>query len=205
MALPEAIPVRYTEEDAGYVTFRPVVRQTFRLSELLDMVLRVTGKDTARIRQILRSGTVVFHFYRYWWDGFEAGEAELDALLARFPDSDPARVFHAPACTMALLEGGTPPRHFSIEIDRAAASRKGLLRRRSFWDVLLAAAAASRLGYRGYSYMYRGDLYRLELADRSRAELSSAAQSLGPRNLRKELTAIEQSDSIIFVCPRSGS
>ena len=83
MALPQEIPVRYTEEEAGYVSFRPVVRQTFRVHELLDMVLSVTGKQPERIRQILRSGTVVFHFYRYWWEGFEAGEAELQALLAR--------------------------------------------------------------------------------------------------------------------------
>ena len=44
MALPQEIPVRYTEEEAGYVSFRPVVRQTFRVHELLDMILSVTGK-----------------------------------------------------------------------------------------------------------------------------------------------------------------
>jgi len=60
--LPETIPVRYTEEEAGYVTVRPVVRQTFRLTELLDMILSVAGKDTARVRQLLHSGTVVYHF-----------------------------------------------------------------------------------------------------------------------------------------------
>ena len=64
MPLPDVIPVRYTEEEAGYVSFRPVVRQSFRPDQLLDMVLSVTGKDPARITQILRSGTVVFHFYR---------------------------------------------------------------------------------------------------------------------------------------------
>ena len=47
------------------------------------MILTVTGKDSARIRQILRSGTVVFHFYKYWWEGFEMSEAELAPLLAR--------------------------------------------------------------------------------------------------------------------------
>ena len=51
MPLPETIPVRYTEEEAGYVTVRPLVRQTFRLDELLDMILSVAGKDAA-----LRSG-----------------------------------------------------------------------------------------------------------------------------------------------------
>src|SRR3979490_3626748 len=104
MALPETSPVRYTEEEAGYVTVRPVVKQTFRLDELLDMVLSVTGKDAARIRQILHSGTVVYHFYRYWWAGFDATDAELSAALARFPDADPSRPFDAEKCTLAIFE-----------------------------------------------------------------------------------------------------
>jgi hypothetical protein len=64
MPLPDAIPVRYTEEEAGYVSFRPVVRQSFRPDQLLDMVLSVTGKDPSRIKQIFRSGTVVFNLKR---------------------------------------------------------------------------------------------------------------------------------------------
>src|SRR2546428_196706 len=34
MSLPESIPVRYTEEEAGYISVRPVVRQSFQLAEL---------------------------------------------------------------------------------------------------------------------------------------------------------------------------
>jgi len=52
--LPETIPVRYTEEEADNFSIRPVKRQTFRLRELVDMVLRVTGKDLPRVQQILR-------------------------------------------------------------------------------------------------------------------------------------------------------
>ena len=95
MPLPETIPVRYTDEEAGYVTVRPVVRQTFRLDELLDMILSVAGKDVTRVRQLLHSGTVVYHFYRYSWTGFDADEAELAAALAQFPDADPSRPFPA--------------------------------------------------------------------------------------------------------------
>ena len=75
MPLPETIPVRYTDEEAGYVTVRPVVRQTFSLEELLDMILSVAGKDVTRVRQLLQSGTIVYHFYRYSWTGFEIGRA----------------------------------------------------------------------------------------------------------------------------------
>src|SRR5208282_1625835 len=104
MPLPETIPVRYTEEEAGYVTVRPIVRQTFRLEELLDMVLSVTGKDAARVRQILHSGTIVYHFYRYSWAGFDANQADLATALEHFPDADPARIFAPDLCTVALFE-----------------------------------------------------------------------------------------------------
>jgi hypothetical protein len=204
MAPPETIPVRYTEEEAGYVSFRPLVRQIFSLNELLDMVLSVTNKDPGRIRQILRSGTVVFHFYRYWWQGFEIAEAELGALLARFPDPDPLREFRAEQCTVALIEDNAKPPRVLIEIERAAASRTGLFRRRSFWDALVSAAAAVPVVYHGYSYARRGDLYRLELSDEQRAELIAAAAQ-APRNLRRELGVLERASRIVFVCPRAGA
>src|ERR1700730_16848588 len=103
MPLPETISVRYTDEEAGYVTVRPIVRQAFRLDELLDMVLSVAGKDVTRVRQLLHSGTVVYHFYRYSWTGFDADETELAAALARFPDADPTRHFPPGQCILAIM------------------------------------------------------------------------------------------------------
>jgi hypothetical protein len=204
MALPETIPVRYTEEEAGYVSFRPLVKQVFSLNELLDMVLSVTGKDSERIRQILRSGTVVFHFYRYWWQGFEIAETELAPMLVRFPDPDPSREFRFEHCAVALIEDNAKPPRLLIEIERAAASRTGLFRRRSFWDALASAVAAGPLGYQGYSYARRADLYRLELSDEQRVALVAAA-ARSPRSLRRELAVLERASRIVFVCPRSGS
>src|SRR5207244_6506752 len=61
MPLPETITMRFTEEDAGYGTVRPVVKQTFRLAELADMVVSVTGKNAARVQQIFRTGTVAYN------------------------------------------------------------------------------------------------------------------------------------------------
>ena len=93
MPLPETIPVKYTEEEAGAISMRPVVRQTFRAPELVDMIVGVTGKNQHRVRQILRAGTVVFHSYRYWWQGFEADDTALGEILARYPDADPSLPF----------------------------------------------------------------------------------------------------------------
>lgn len=204
MALPEIIPVRYSEEEAGYVSFRPVVRQTFRLDDLLDMVLTVTGKEPARIRRILRSGTVVFHSYRYWWQGFDPPEEDLGPVLARFPDPDPARQFSPPACAAALIEAPAPSAGPSLALERAAAARPRWLRRRSLWDVLLAAAVAGPLAYHGYSYARRADLYRLELTGELRAALAVAAVSVAPRNLRRALRALDNAAGVVFVCPRIG-
>jgi hypothetical protein len=209
MPAPEVISVRHTEEEAGYVSFRPIVRQNFRLDDLLGMVLGVTGKNPDRVRKILRSGSVSFHFYRYSWDGFEIEERELTLLLARFPDPDPSRAFRPAACTEILLEAAASslshsPRRL-LELPRAAASRERLLRRRSFWDALLAAAASGPLSYGGYSYHQRADLYRLDLGAESAAALVAAAKSLAPRDLRRGLRALEQASQVIFVCPREGA
>jgi len=178
MSLPDVIPVRYTEEEAGYVSFRPVVRQSFRPDQLLDMVLSVTGKDAARIKQILRSGTVVFHFYRYWWQGFDIDQSELAGLLARFPDPDPSREFRAAECTMIAIESGATPPRPTIEVAKEAISHSGLFRRRNFWDGLLAEVACSSVAYQGYSFGHRADLYRLELTDAARTRLAAAVASL---------------------------
>jgi hypothetical protein len=203
VSLPDVIPVRYTEEEAGFVSFRPVVRQSFRLHELLDMVLSVTGKDAGRLQQILRSGTVVFHFYRYWWDGFEISGSELAALLSSFPDPQPSRPFDANACTLALFgAGGSLPGNL-LELTRAQASQRRFLRRRTFWQALLAAAKAGPLAYAGYSYAHKGDLYRLELSAAQLESLIAAAQSLAPRNLRAELLHLEKAAQVVFLCPRN--
>ena len=66
-------------------------------------------------------------------------------------------------------------------------------------------AAAGPLTYQEYSYLYRGDLYRLDLAPDSRASLATAAASIAPRNLRKPLATVDNAAHILFVCPRSAA
>lgn len=203
MALPETIPVRYSEEDAEYVSVRPVRRQTFRFDELIDMVLSVTGKDPERIQKILRTGTVVFHFYRYWWEGLEVSAEELARALARYPDADPSRAFRAEDCAVILLESaGSPPRH-SIELDRKAAGQRRLFRARSFWESLLELARATPPEYAGYSYSRRADLYRLAISPEQAAALFAAAERFAPRGLRARLGHLPEMARIVYVCPRS--
>jgi len=203
MPLPETIPVRYTEEEAGYVTVRPVVRQTFRLDELLDMILSVTGKDAARIRQILHSGTVVYHFFRYSWPGFDADEVELSVALTRFPDADSSRPFDPAKCTMAIFESGGPhPKHL-LELDRSAGAKRRIFRRKSFWERLGEIATAGKPAYQSYSFGHRADLYKLDLNEENILEIAQAAERLAAGKLRYALRILPDASIILFVCPRS--
>src|SRR5215472_19299715 len=121
MPLPDTIHVRYTEDDAGYVSLRPVIKQAFRLPELVDMVVSVAGKDSSRVQQIFRSGTVVYHGYRYWWDALSTDAAELAPLLVPFPDDEPSREFAPRQATSALLEMGGGTQRKVTEISRQEA------------------------------------------------------------------------------------
>src|SRR5436190_732571 len=151
MPLPENIALRFTEEDAGYVTVRPVVKQTFRLAELADMVVSVTGKNVARVQQIFRAGTVVYNSYRYWWDGFASTEIEVAGLLARFPDDDPGCPFNTAQVTSVSLEIGGGTQRSLVGLARDEASAKKLFQKQSPWEILLMAAKDSTPRYEKYS------------------------------------------------------
>ncbi len=214
MPLPETIAVKYTEEEAEYLSMRPLVRQTFRAPELVDMIVQVSGKDPARVQQILRAGTVVFHSFRYWWQGFDPDPAALAEILATYPDADPARPFRAADCTEVILESsGSPPRH-SLRITKESAAKSGPLQKitralrhqPSFWQILMnfadEAQAQPRPRYREYSYTRRADLYSIALTPAQIARLTQEAARHAPRPLRAELLEPPAISQIVFLCPR---
>lgn len=214
MTLPSQIPVKYTEEEAEYLSVRPVVKQTFQLAELVDMILGVTGKDPARVQQILRTGTLVFNFYRYWWTGFDAGAQELAAVLAQFPDADASRAFRADECSAAVLVGRSfqpSPGHVTlpangIELSRAEAQRKRLFgwmfSRKNFWDALMIVSREAAPAYLGYSYLRRADIYSVEMTPEQAASLARAAEKLAPHSVRAHAAQISAAARILFLCLR---
>ena len=213
MPLPETIAVKYTEEEAEYLSMRPLVRQTFRAPELVDMIVHVAGKDSTRVQQILRAGTIVFHSFRYWWPPFEPDPAALAEILAKYPDADPARPFESADCSEVILESsGSPPRHsLSITEDSIAKATNPLhkiartLRNKpTFWQVLMnfAEAAQTRPRYREYSYSRRADLYSIALTAQQISHLNQAAAHHAPRSLRAEILEPPPISQIVFVCPR---
>jgi hypothetical protein len=205
MPLPETIAMRFTEEDAGYVTVRPVVKQTFRLAELTDMVVSVTGKNASRVQQIFRAGTVVYNGYRYWWDGFASKEDEVRGLLALFPDDDPARVFDPAEVTAVSLEIGGGTQRSLVGIVRREASAKKLFHQRNPWEILLKAAQDSTPRYEKYSHAERADVYRVHLSFEIAASLLKQVLDASPRVLRKKLSALQPPAALLFFIPRTTS
>jgi hypothetical protein len=202
MPLPEQIPLRYTEEDAGFISVRPVVKQTFRLHELVDMVVSVAGKDAARVQQIFRSGTVIYNGYRYWWDALPAEREEIERLLLPFPEDDPSRPFEPEEATAVLLETGGGAQRTVVEITRQDAAQKKIFARHSPWDVLTNFAAGKTARYEKYAHARRADLFRLSLPFDQAQRLLAAMLDAAPRKVKHRWSTLRPPAAATFVCPR---
>ncbi len=202
MPLPEQIPLRYTEEDAGFVSVRPVVKQTFQLHELVDMVVSVAGKDAARVQQIFRSGTVVYNGYRYWWDALHAEREEIERLLLPFPEDDPSRPFEPEKAIAVLLEIGGGAQRTVVEISRQDAAQKKLFAKHSPWNVLTNFASGKTARYEKYAHARRADLLRISLPFDQAQQLLAAMLAAAPRKLKYRWSTLRPPAALTFVCPR---
>jgi hypothetical protein len=203
MPLPETIAMRFTEEDAGYISVRPVLRQVFRLTELVDMVLSVTGKNALRVQQIFRAGTVVYNGFRYSWEGFATETDELADLLAPFPDDDPSRSFNATAVTTVFLEIAGGAQRSLIAITRQEASARRLFQKRNPWEILLGVTQESAPRYEKYSHAQRGDVYRLHLSTEAALALRNELLGAAPRTIRKKFAGLQPPSALSFLIPRA--
>lgn len=174
MALPERVRVKVMSEAAEYISTAPVVTREMPLGDLLEAVVALAGKNTQRLRQLLRAGGMLLDNYRYRWAPLEAEETDLAPLLARFPDPMPGRAFEAQRCVHAVLAGGGA----TVELPREQAARRRFLKKESFWDVLMEVAGARGPRYHTYSYRRRADVYHLEPAPQDEGRLREAASLL---------------------------
>jgi hypothetical protein len=202
MSLPEQIPLRYSDDAAGYVSMSPVVKQTFRRGELIDMIVSVVGKDPARVQQVLQTGAVVYSGYRYTWDSLTADLSEIELIVASLPDDDPARAFGPSEASTVLLESGGGTQRSVIEVDRQDASAKKLFGKASPWDLLLKFAANDTPRYERYSHARHADLFRLTLSYEHGQRLLAGLLDAAPRALRHRWSALRPPTAITFVCPR---
>jgi len=174
LPLPEKILVKISSEEAGYLSLSPVVSQQMVLGELIEQILGVTGKDTPRVRDILRQGTLVSGASRFRWAPVEPGLEEITRALGAFPNAEPERPFDAGWCVRAALSGGRAV----VELEREAASRRRWLARRSFWQELMETAARLTPRYQHYSYTDHADVYRAALPAESAEALRGRARLL---------------------------
>jgi hypothetical protein len=202
MGLPQQIPVRYAEDDAGYVSVRPVEKQTFRLNELVDMVVSVVGKDAGRVQQIFRTGTVLYNGYHYWWDPISAEAGEVEGLVADFPDDDPSRPFDPEKVNSILLESGGGTQRNVVEISREEASERKLFGKRSAGSVLIDFGAAAAPRYEKYSHGRHADLFRVTLSLEQGQQLLQEMLEAAPHSLRHRWSTLRPPAALTFICPR---
>src|SRR5256884_4770351 len=120
MPLPSSIRVKLSSEAAESISITPVVLRDIPIRELIEHMIGVTGKDEARVRELLLRGTLVSGASRFRWSGWEADAPAVEELLRTFPDPEPGRAFAAARCVRAILRGGRQ----AIEIPREAGVRK---------------------------------------------------------------------------------
>ncbi|MEO8371785.1 MAG: hypothetical protein ABI806_21540 [Candidatus Solibacter sp.] len=183
MSLPPTVRVKLSSEAAESISITPVVIQEMPVRELVEYMMGVTGKDEARIAELLLRGSLVSGASRFRWVGWEAARDDLRVLLATFPDPDPARAFHAPLCVRATLRGGRQ----AIEITRQAGERKGLFQRETFWDALMRVASAAVPAYSGYSYRERCDRYVREFTRPELEQIRSAGNLIRYTSLTEQV------------------
>jgi hypothetical protein len=193
MALPQTVRVKLSSEVAESISLTPVVLQEMPVRELMEHLLAVTGKDEARIREILLRGTIVSGASRFRWAGWDAEVDGLRELLAGFPDPDPARLFSPERCIRAVLRGRQ-----SVEIGRETASRKGLFQRRTFWDGLMEAVGGQAAAYVGYSYRDRADRYVRALSVDEAKRIQEAAERIKFSALRDRVRSAGFTQAELF-------
>ncbi|MSV28210.1 MAG: hypothetical protein EXQ52_05630 [Bryobacterales bacterium] len=184
MSLPETIRVKLSTEVAESISLTPVVVRDLPLRELMEHMLGITGKDEERVHELLLRGTLVSGASRFRWTGWDANRDGIRGMLASFPDSEPGRPFQAETCTLVVMSG---PK-FRVEIPREAAIKKPLLRRTSFWQILMDVGVRGNPQYSGYSYKDRADWYRLDLSPPAADHLRSGAKLLRYATLRGQIS-----------------
>jgi pimeloyl-ACP methyl ester carboxylesterase len=198
MGLPATIRVKLSSEEAGAIAVTPVVVREMPLGELVALMLDLAGKDAGRVRELLLRGTLVSGASRYRWAGWQADLGDLEELLASLPGPDPTRPFVPDRCVQVWMQGPA----LRAEVPAAALTRRRLLRRRSFWDVLMEAVAEGGLEYAGYSYKDRADRFRLKVTDEASRRIRENAGLLCYTSLENQIR-LGRVENVEFVVERT--
>ena len=184
--IPAKIRVKLLSEAAAYVSISHVVQRDFSMTELVEVMLPVLGRDAERIRQILRAGTICTGDYRYRWDSLEVDEKEVESVLETLPGPDPTQIFQPEHCFLVRFRHG----HEALEFSRESANRKPLFARQSFWSGLLDLFGGG-IHYADYSQTDKADVFVCELGVKGRNELAALLPLLRPRRAAERLQRLQ--------------
>ena len=67
MPLPSSIRVKLSSEAAESISITPVVLRDIPIRELIEHMIGITGKDEARVHELLLRGTLVSGASRFRW------------------------------------------------------------------------------------------------------------------------------------------
>ena len=70
MSLPATVRVKLSSEAAGSISITRVVVQDLPVRDLVEHMLGITGKDEARVRELLLRGALVSGASRFRWSGW---------------------------------------------------------------------------------------------------------------------------------------
>ena len=200
MPLPSSVRVKLSSEVADSISITPVVLRDTPTRELIEHMIGITGKDEARVHELLLRGTLVSGASRFRWAGWDADREGIRETLASFPDPEPGRRFAPELCIRAALRG--PGRR--IEIPRQIGQRKPLFRRTSFWDALMGVAASSEVRYVDYVYRERADCYSAALSVASLERLRESAQLVKYSTLQQQILHTNLESVDLFVARAVG-
>lgn len=192
MSLPETIRVKLSTEEAGAISLTQVVVRDMPARELIELMLGITGKSAERVHDLLLRGTLVSGASRLRWQGWDADRHSLRELLASFPSAEPDRPFARERCVRVVLRGTGA----EIDIPRDVGIGRRLLRRASFWDVVMEAVSGGGPRYMEYSYRERADCYRIELSPAAATRLRESASLIRYSALENQIrtAALEAAD-----------
>ena len=122
MSLPATVRVKLSSEAAEGISITRVVVQDLPVRDLVEHMLGITGKNEARVRELLLRGTLVSGASRFRWTGWDADLDGLRELLATFPGDDPARPFAAGAVRARGAARRTPDHRDPARGRRAQAA-----------------------------------------------------------------------------------
>ena len=88
MSLPPTVRVKLSSEAAESISITPVVIQEMAVRELVEYMLGVTGKDEARIAELLLRGSLVSGASRFRWTGWPAA-ADDNHFVRDYPNGSP--------------------------------------------------------------------------------------------------------------------